>query len=115
MLVYNSYHVKEQLRKLSFTFDQDRRAWVKPLYEVKMLTGIEDQDELTLDMLLTKADEMGDADLPPPGGYGMGHGLSGGGVPASPEPDVQDQTPGETLMSSMGHSLQGWTPSTAQA
>ena len=45
VLVYNSYSVKDALRGLEFRFDQERRVWAKPVYEVRDTRQSESETE----------------------------------------------------------------------
>ena len=110
MLVKNSYSIREQMKALEFLWDGERRAWYKGVSDVKVLLKIEDQNDITIDMLLevakAKMDSAGNAKAGgvPPHQGGIDSYLR------SPSPARVDQNPGEQLLSSMGNSHQGWAP-----
>ena len=51
-LVYNSYDIKENLRALGFRWDSSRGAWAHPVDQLMATAGVEDEAQLTLDLLL---------------------------------------------------------------
>jgi len=60
-LVYNSYDIKEKLRALGFRWDSSRSVWANPVDQLMATAGVEEEAQLTIDMLLK---------LEPPGASG---------------------------------------------
>ena len=120
VLIYNSYAIKDKLRNLEFRFDSERRAWVRSVFEVKRLLELEDHADITLDKILALSETLPESFT---NVDGAGDEAQANQLPAAPElrasnkslscrspsPAMLDQTPGERLLSSMGHTLQGWS------
>ncbi len=60
-LVFNSYFIKEKLRALGFRWDSGRSVWANPVDQLMTTAGVEEEAQLTIDMLLK---------LEPPGASG---------------------------------------------
>lgn len=51
-LVHNSYDIKDKLRALGFRWEGSRSVWVQAVDQLKTAAGVEDESQLTIDMLL---------------------------------------------------------------
>lgn len=113
VLVKNSYSIKEECKALDFGWDGERKAWTKSVAEVKILLELEDQNDITVQMLLDKAREKMESNAAAVPGEGVNQAAAQKGMDAylrSPSPAKQDENPGDQLLSSMGNSHQGWVP-----
>lgn len=80
-----------------------------------MMLGIDDQNDITVQMLLDKAKEKMDQNAASlPGGEARSHHQSVlDSYHRSPSPAKLDQNPGDQLLSEMSNSHQGWVPTTS--
>jgi len=102
--VLNSYSVKDDLKELAFQYDQEAKYWYKGIADVKTMLGLSDQSDVTLDLLLAKAEEVRTK------GHAIGtEGNVAAFLQRSPSPGRTDTNPGDQLeqLSSMGNSAQG--------
>jgi hypothetical protein len=51
-LVFNSYFIKEKLRALGFRWDSGRSVWANPVDQLMATAGVQEEAQLTIDMLL---------------------------------------------------------------